>query len=114
MDIKILFPVALGAVGGLVLFSHLLSWVYKKFKNETISILTGFILGSLAILWPWKKEVYLYDDAGNIVMKKGEKLIQGYERFMPESMNTEVLVAILMMFIGIATIWIIEKAAVKK
>ena len=46
-------------------------------------------------------------------MKKGEKLIQGYERFMPESMNTEVWVAMLMMIIGIATIWIIEKAAVK-
>ena len=58
IDIKILFPVAIGAGGGLILFSHLLSWVYKRYKNQTISILTGFILGSLAILWPWKNEIY--------------------------------------------------------
>ena len=114
VDIKILFPVAIGAAGGLVLFSHLLSWVYKKFKNETISILTGFILGSLVVLWPWKNEIYRYDDAGNLVMKKGEKVIQGYERFVPESMTAEVWIAILMVAIGIITIWIMEKSLNKE
>ena len=114
IDIKILFPVALGAGGGLILFSHLLSWVYKKFKNETISILTGFILGSLAILWPWKNEIYRYDASGNLILKNGEKIIQGYERFIPDAMTAEVWLAIIMMFVGIVSIWIIEKAADEK
>lgn len=114
VDLKILFPVAIGAGGGLVLFSHLLSWVYKKFKNETISILTGFILGSLLILWPWKNEIYRRDEAGNFIIKKGEKVIQGYDRFIPESMTTEVWVAITMMLIGIATIWVMEKVLNKE
>jgi putative membrane protein len=109
LDLKILFPVLIGAGGGLVLFSHLLSWVYKKFKNETISILTGFILGSLLILWPWKSEIYRYDPAGNLVIKKGEKVIQGYERFIPDSMTTEVWLAIVMIVIGFVAIWIMEK-----
>jgi putative membrane protein len=114
VDLKILFPVAIGAGGGLIIFSHLLSWVYKKFKNETISILTGFILGSLAILWPWKNEIYRYDDAGNLVIKKGEKVIQGYDRFIPDTFTTEVWLAIIWMIIGIVSIWIIEKTVVKQ
>ena len=114
VNLKILFPVAIGAGGGLVLFSHLLSWVYKKFKNETISILTGFILGSLLVLWPWKNEIYRLDEAGNFVMKKGEKVIQGYDRFIPDSMTTEVWIAILMMVIGVVTIWIMEKVLNKE
>jgi len=114
IDIKILFPVALGAGGGLIIFSHLLSWVYKKFKNETISILTGFILGSLAILWPWKNEIYRFDASGNLILKNGEKIIQGYERFIPDAMTAEVWLAILMVFVGIVSIWIIESAADEK
>jgi putative membrane protein len=114
VDIKILLPVAIGAGGGLILFSHLLSWVYKNFKNETISILTGFILGSLAILWPWKREIYRLDESGNFVMKNGEKVIQGYDRFIPDTLTTEVWLAMLWMVIGIALIWVLEKLLNKK
>ena len=114
VDIRILFPVAIGAGGGLILFSHILSWVYKKYKNHTISILTGFILGSLAILWPWKNEIYRYDEAGNFVIKKGEKVIQGYDRFIPDTLTTEVWLAIIWMAVGIISIWIMEKALNKE
>lgn len=114
VEIRILFPVAIGAVGGLILFSHLLSWVYQNFKDQTISILTGFILGSLAILWPWKNELYRLDEAGNAILKNGEKVIQGYERFIPDTMTVEVWGAIIWMVIGIVSIWIFEKAANKQ
>ncbi len=114
LEIRILFPVAIGTVVGLIMFSHLLSWVYQKFKDQTISILTGFILGSLAILWPWKNELYRHDEAGNAILKNGEKIIQGYDRFIPDTMTNEVWIAIILMIIGIVSIWIFEKAANKQ
>lgn len=114
LRLDILIPVILGAGIGLIAFSHLLSWIYKKFKNQTISLLTGFILGSLAILWPWKNEIYKLDLVGNPILKDGEKIIQSYERFIPQSFNQEVLIAILLMIAGIASIWIIEKLAEEK
>ncbi len=114
VEIRILFPVAIGTVGGLILFSHLLSWVYQNFKDQTIAILTGFILGSLAILWPWKNEIYRLDEAGNAILKSGEKVIQGYERFIPDTMTVEVWVAIIWVLVGIVSIWIFEKAANKQ
>lgn len=113
-EIRILIPVIIGAVGGLIAFSHVLSWVYKKYKDQTISLLTGFILGSLGILWPWKNEIYRLDAAGNFILKDGEKIIQSYSKYIPESLNTEVLIAVSLMIIGIITISLIEKLAGKQ
>ncbi|MDK2979249.1 MAG: putative rane protein [Bacteroidales bacterium] len=115
MNISILFPVLIGAVAGLVLFSHILSWIYKKFKNQTIAILTGFILGSLSILWPWKNEIYRVNQAGDFILNNGEKIVQSYSLYIPKSLNVEVGVAIGFIILGILSIAMIEKfAQVKK
>lgn len=55
-DLSILLPVGIGAVVGLIVFSRFLSWLMKRFPNSTIALLSGFILGSLGILWPWKQK----------------------------------------------------------
>jgi len=110
LNMKILLPVAIGAAGGLIAFAHFLSWVYRKFRDQTISTLTGFILGSLMILWPWKKAIFSLDANGSEVIKGGEKVIEGYEMFIP-NLSAEVLWAVLIMFAGVLTIWIMEKLA---
>ncbi|UCG28188.1 MAG: DUF368 domain-containing protein, partial [Bacteroidales bacterium] len=114
MDLKILSPVILGAGFGLLAFSHLLSWIFKRFRNITISLLTGFILGSLSILWPWKKYIYYTDELGNLVLKNtGEPVIEGYKRILPDTISTEVVFAVCFMLAGIISIWLIEKVAEK-
>lgn len=110
-DLAILFPVIIGVIVGLIAFSHILSWIYKKYKDQTISILTGFILGSLSILWPWKNEVYRLDSIGNFILKDGEIIIQGYTKYIPETINIEVILAISLMIMGFITIYLIEKLA---
>ena len=114
VDIKILIPVLIGAVGGLLAFSHILSWVFKKYRNETISLLTGFILGSVSILWPWQKKIFLLDELGNQILKKGEPIVVSYERILPEAFNSQFFIAIGFIILGILSIWIIEKSAETK
>jgi putative membrane protein len=46
---------AVGAVIGLKVFSKALNWMFKHQKNLTLAILTGFMIGSLNKIWPWKK-----------------------------------------------------------
>ena len=113
-DISILIPVAIGAVGGLIAFSHILSWVFKKFRNETISILTGFILGSVSILWPWQKAAYLTDMAGNIILKDEKEVITHYTRYLPDQFGSEFWFTIACVLLGIISIWAIEKLAKNK
>ena len=102
MDLSIIFPVLIGAVGGLVAFSHILSWVFKNYKDQTIALLTGFILGSLGVIWPWKTAIIEF--FGN-----KEKTV-GYDYFLPE-INTEFFIAIAILLIGIVSIWILERSA---
>ncbi len=104
-DLNIIIPVLIGAVVGLVAFSHVISWVFKRYKDQTIATLTGFILGSLGIIWPWKTP---------IEEMFGEKLkVVGYNYFMPE-LNLEFIIAIAIMLIGILSIWILERSAENK
>jgi len=44
----------LGAIMGLLSFSKVLKWMFAKYHDLTIAVLTGFLIGSLNKLWPWK------------------------------------------------------------
>ncbi|PCJ25032.1 MAG: DUF368 domain-containing protein [Flavobacteriales bacterium] len=105
LDIKTLAPVAIGAGIGLLGFSHVLSWVFKKFKDQTIALLSGFILGSLPILWPWKEEI---TETFNNKIK-----VVGYEWKIPTDFNQEVIFALALILVGIISIWLLEKVANK-
>ena len=115
-DLGILIPVGVGAVIGLLAFSHILSWIFKRYKDQTISLLTGFILGSLSILWPWKNEVFQTNQFGEILLKSGgDPVVISYEKYLPQQFDNEVIISILLVLTGIITIWVIERyAEVKK
>ena len=105
LNLKILLPVVLGGVVGLLAFSHLLSWIFKNYRDITIAVLTGFILGSMPIIWPWKNDVITY-------FGSKEKVI-GYEYYFPE-FNMEFATALVIMLIGAALIVLTEKMAKAK
>ena len=54
-NFKLLAILGAGAVVGLLSFSKLLKWLFEHYKNSTLAVLTGFILGSLNKIWPWKQ-----------------------------------------------------------
>jgi len=104
MNFSVLIPIVVGALGGILGFSHLLSWVFKKFRDQTIGTLTGFVLGSVMILWPWKEQIFkTFGDKTELV---------GYEWYMPQ-MNNEFFIAFGVIIIGIVSIWLMEKMAGK-
>ena len=105
LRIEVLLPVVIGAVAGLLGFSYVLSWVFRKFRNQTIAGISGFILGSLLIIWPWKDAV---------VQKFGAvEKTTGYIWKLPQP-GTELYVALAIMIFGFVCIWVMEKAAAKK
>ena len=104
LNLKILFPVAIGGVVGLLAFSHLLSWIFKNYRDITIAVLTGFILGSMPIIWPWKNDVITYFGS--------KAKVTGYEYYLPE-LNLDFSIALVIMLIGAALIVLTEKMAKK-
>jgi putative membrane protein len=59
LEIKEILIFGAGCIVGLLSFSRLLKWLFAKYQNTTIAILTGFLLGSLNKLWPWKENTQL-------------------------------------------------------
>ncbi len=115
LNISVLLPVVLGAVVGLLAFSHLLAWIFEKYKNQTISVLTGFMLGSLLILWPWKDVIYSLDEKGqHILNRSGEFLEEGYQYLLPDFSTGQTWIAIICIFIGMLSIFAIERLAKKQ
>jgi putative membrane protein len=54
-NLGLLASFAVGCGIGLLAFSHVLSWLLHRFHDLTLALLTGFLLGSLNIIWPWKQ-----------------------------------------------------------
>lgn len=113
-DLNILFPVLIGAVVGLIAFSHFLSWIFKKYRNQTLALLTGFIFGSLSILWPWKHETYLLNNIGETILRKGNPIVVSYQKYFPDTFNFELGFAVFLIILGFLSIWLMEKAAAEK
>ena len=67
LQFGILLLFAFGAVTGIVSFSHLLSWLLKKHHTATVATLTGFMVGSLNKVWPWKETLETYTDSHGVV-----------------------------------------------
>lgn len=56
-NLPIFITFAVGALVGLLTFSHLVSWTFKRYRNPTLAVMTGFMVGSLFKIWPWQNRV---------------------------------------------------------
>jgi putative membrane protein len=114
LNINNLAAIGLGCAIGLPAFSHLLSWLYKKFKNQTIALLTGFIAGSLAVIWPWKLS---FDSTRSLItanefgaLLTPDTKVFSYERILP-TIDGHLAIAIALAVAGFLTIYLLEKKA---
>ena len=54
LDVGVIVVFAAGCATGLLSFSHLLSWTFRHYREQTYAFLTGMLLASIVVLWPWK------------------------------------------------------------
>ncbi|PKQ68778.1 DUF368 domain-containing protein [Labilibaculum manganireducens] len=101
--------VGAGAVIGLLSFSNLLSWLLKKYHNMTIGLLSGFMIGSLNKVWPWKNTISTFIDRHGIE----KPLLQ--ENILPNTFaniseqDSQLIFAVLLAIAGFLLIWMMEK-----
>lgn len=102
--------VAAGAIAGLLTFSRVLKYLFNNFKNYTLAVLTGFIVGSLNKIWPWKKVLTYRTNSS------GEQVPLNDVSISPYSFegDPQLITAIILAIIGFGLILLLEKLAVKK
>lgn len=81
LNIPVIVLFAIGAVAGIISFSHFLSWLLKNHHTLTIAVLTGFMLGSLNKVWPWKQTLETMQDLKGVehVVREQNVLPSTYE-----------------------------------
>ncbi len=108
-DFKTIFLLAAGAIVGLLTFSRLLKWMFDRYKNATLAILTGFVIGSLNKVWPWKEVLQSAMINGKLKILK-EKSISPFNF----EGDNQLVMAIIFAAIGFLVIIVLEKTATKK
>tara|TARA_R110002051_G_scaffold8755_1_gene35991 strand:+ start:93602 stop:94516 length:915 start_codon:yes stop_codon:yes gene_type:complete len=107
-DFGVIVTFAFGAAFGILSFARVLKWMFTNYKNATLAVLTGFILGSLNKIWPWKNITE--------ILKIGKKEIIIDENISPFSFvgDNQLTFAIVAAIFGFSLIFILEKSASKK
>lgn len=96
-----IFFVAAGALVGIVSFAQVLGWLFRKYHDPTVAVLTGLMLGSLRKVWPWKEEVAW------IVGSHGERIPTVEQNVMPGAGNG-VLSAVVLALVGLGLVLFLE------
>jgi putative membrane protein len=63
LNIPVIVVFIMGTAIGLLSFSHVLSWLLRRHHLSAVSLLAGFMLGSLNKVWPWKQTLTSYTDS---------------------------------------------------
>ena len=95
---------AAGCVVGLITFAQLLGWLFRRFHNLTVVILTGLMIGSLRKVWPWKETLETMLD------RHGESMPIRQENFIPP-LGEEALLGLLFALIGFGAVLLVERIA---
>lgn len=108
-DIKTIAVIGLGAIFGLLSFSKILKWLFNNYKDYTLAILTGFIVGSLNKIWPWKETLTWRTNS------HGVKVPFNQQSILPANFDgdAQITLAIVLMLIGFGIIILFEKIAVQ-
>lgn len=99
LKLDVLLVFAAGAFIGITSFSRVLSFALTRFRNSTLALLTGFMLGSLNKVWPWKEKMMMAD---------------GFELERNIMPNAYLAEAIVLAIIGFFLVYFLEKLSQKK
>lgn len=110
-NLPVLGLFAVGAVAGIISFSHLLSWLLAKHHGMTVGLLTGFMVGSLNKIWPWKQVLETYTDSHGVVQPLVERNILPGTFEQLTGQPAMLGWAIFFIAVGFLLIWGIERVA---
>ncbi len=100
----------LGAICGIKLFSKVLNWLFKHHKNLILAVLTGFMVGALNKIWPWKEVLeYRMNSHGEHVPFIDRSILPTHYPTDPK-----IMYALVFAILGFLSIYLLEMLAVKK
>jgi len=112
-DFVTLALIACGALVGLVTFSQILSWLFRRYHDLTVAALTGLMIGSMRKVWPWKEVLEtMVDRRGEVVPLVERNLLPPLN--VGGAFNMEIVVALAAAMLGVAIVVVVERIAMAR
>jgi putative membrane protein len=104
LDFKFIAVIGGGAIIGLLSFSRLLKWTLDRYKEPTVAVLIGFLIGSLNKIWPWKATLTFRTNS------HGDEVPFIEENVLPYAYeNPQIGLVVLFVILGIGVILLLSK-----
>ncbi len=107
-DLVFILIFACGAAAGLMCFSRILHCLLSRFHESTMALLTGFLFGSLAVVWPWKHVLEWVEGSHGQLKPAQQVPVSPTEYLVMTGQDPQVVLCIALMCVGFATVWIID------
>lgn len=105
---KIIGSFGLGSIFGLVITSHILGFLLKRYHQLITALIIGFIGGSLGIVWPWKRTLFKMNDGDYQFDSLGNRIVENYQRYLPNLSDPTTWYALFYILIGLAILIVLE------
>jgi putative membrane protein len=112
-NIVVILVFLAGCVVGLIGFSRFLTWTLDNYHNATVALLTGFMLGSLNKVWPWREVLEYVTNSRGDQVPAFDRSILPWHYFATTGKDPQVFQAILMMAISVFIVVLFVKIAAR-
>jgi putative membrane protein len=114
LDLVIIGVFIAGAIAGILSFSRAVSFLLRKYHNSSIALLSGFMIGSLNKIWPWKIVTLFKENSGGEQIPLVEKNVFPALYFQETGNNPYIFQAILFIALGIFIVVLLEKISISR
>ncbi|GAA3940524.1 DUF368 domain-containing protein [Litoribacillus peritrichatus] len=111
LNFSVLLVFVAGCAIGLLSFSRLLSYLLDKYTSLTLAVLTGFLLGALYKVWPWKMTVIYRLGADGSQMPLVQSNVMPASYFDLTGQQPQLMLCAVMFIIGYAIIYALGRNA---
>ena len=101
-NLLILLVFSAGAGAGIIVFSRVLHYLLHRWHGLTVSALTGFMIGALRKVWPWKEVL-------ETSVIRGKVHVLREQNILPGGMDTEFFLAILLALTGVVAVLLLDR-----
>ena len=108
LDLVFILVFVIGAGCGLLCFSRLLHWLLQRFHQGTMAVLTGFLFGSLAVVWPWKRVLEWVEGSHGQLKPAQQFPVSPLDYQIYTGQDPQMWFCLSLMIAGFAVVWVIH------
>ena len=108
LDLVFILVFVIGAGCGLLCFSRLLHWLLLRFHQGTMAVLTGFLFGSLMVVWPWKRVLEWVEGSHGQLKPAQQFPLSPLDYQIYTGQDPQLWFCLSLMIVGFAVVWLIH------